>query len=130
MANGSSAGLPIEKVSGTRTSVYSGVFNNDWQHLQYKDGEKCKTSTALGVQPCLFANRVSWFFNLTGNSANIDTACSSSLVCLDLACRDLLSGSEDMVGCCHGIFFHRVADVNRVSLLEETRYFLQTICTR
>ena len=88
----------MEKVSGSRTSVYSGVFSTDWQHLQYKDGEQCKTTTALGVQACFNANRVSWFFNFLGGSANIDTACSSSLVCLDMGCQGLLSGNEDMVG--------------------------------
>jgi acyl transferase domain-containing protein len=66
-------------------------------HLAYKDGEEAETTTALGVQSCFIANRVSWFFNLKGNSANIDTACSSSLVCLDIGCQDLRSGSHDMV---------------------------------
>ncbi|PYH44100.1 polyketide synthase, partial [Aspergillus saccharolyticus JOP 1030-1] len=62
------AGLPMEKVAGTRTSVYSGSFSTDWQQLQYKDGELAKTTTALGVQPCFNANRVSWFFDLKGSS--------------------------------------------------------------
>ena len=91
------AGLPMENVSGSKTSVYTGCFCTDFKHLCYKDGEQCSTTTALGVQPCLNANRVSWFFGLTGNSANIDTACSSSLVALDIGCKGLLAGDEDMV---------------------------------
>ncbi|GLA60098.1 hypothetical protein AtubIFM54640_011529 [Aspergillus tubingensis] len=90
------AGLPLEKIAGTKTSVYTGSFSTDWQQMQYKDAEECKTTTALGTQASCNANRISWFFNLKGNSANIDTACSSSLVCLDLGCRDLQSYSEDM----------------------------------
>ncbi|PLB54129.1 putative polyketide synthase [Aspergillus steynii IBT 23096] len=90
------AGLPMEKVTGTKTSVYTGSFSIDWMQMQYKDAEECKTTTALGVQASCNANRVSWFFNFKGNSANIDTACSSSLVCLDLGCRDLQSGREDI----------------------------------
>lgn len=43
------------------------------------------------------ANRISWFFNFTGGSANIDTACSSSLVALDMACKDLINRDVDMV---------------------------------
>ncbi|KAG8412207.1 Type I Iterative PKS [Metarhizium acridum] len=115
------AGLPMEKVSGTRTSVYSGVFSNDWQNLQCKDGEQCKTTTALGIQPCFNANRVSWFFNFTGNSANIDTACSSSLVCLDIGCRGLQCGDEDMsiVSGCNVILspdnMHSLTNLNMLS---------------
>jgi len=90
----------MESVSGTKASVYTGVFSTDWQHLAYKDGEQCSTTAALGVQACFNANRISWFFNFTGNSANIDTACSSSLVALDLGCKGLRAGDEDMV-CSH-----------------------------
>ncbi|MCJ1283110.1 hypothetical protein MMC26_002437 [Xylographa opegraphella] len=78
------AGMPLSRVSGTKTSVYTGSFSTDWQHLVFKDPEQCPPTAGLGCQPCLNANRISWFFNLTGNSANIDTACSSSLVALDL----------------------------------------------
>ncbi|KAB8225746.1 putative polyketide synthase [Aspergillus novoparasiticus] len=90
------AGLPMEKIAGTKTSVYTGSFSTDWMQMQYKDSEESKTTTALGVQASCNANRVSWFFNFKGNSANIDTACSSSLVCLDLGFRDLQSGRQDM----------------------------------
>lgn len=91
------AGMSMKDIAGSSTSVYTGVFTTDWQHLAYKDGERCGTTTALGVQACMNANRISWFFNLLGKSANIDTACSSSLVCLDLACQGLRSGEECMV---------------------------------
>lgn len=77
--------------------MYTGAFTNDWQLLSFKDSEECGTTTALGVQPCLNASRISWFYNLKGNSANIDTACSSSLVALDLGCKDLRSGEANMV---------------------------------
>ncbi|CAI7646607.1 unnamed protein product [Penicillium glandicola] len=90
------AGLPMEKVSGTKTSVYSGSFSTDWQQIQHKDPDEFQTSTALGVQPCFNANRVSWFFNFTGNSANVDTACSSSLVGLDMAFQGLQLGDANM----------------------------------
>ncbi|PWY82064.1 polyketide synthase, partial [Aspergillus heteromorphus CBS 117.55] len=62
------AGLSIDAVSGSRTSVYSGSFSTDWQHMQLKDGETCRTTAILGQEPCVNANRISWFFNLHGNS--------------------------------------------------------------
>jgi acyl transferase domain-containing protein len=101
LRNHSTAGLPLESVSGTNTSVFTGCMTMDWQHLQLKDAEQCDTTTALGIQPCINANRVSWFFNLTGNSANIDTACSSSLVALDLGCSGLINKDNDMVSTCN-----------------------------
>ena len=91
------AGLPIETVTGSKTSVYVGCFTNDWQQLSFRDVEQCGVTAALGAQPSLNANRISWFFNFTGNSANVDTACSSSLVALDFGCKGLLSGDADMV---------------------------------
>jgi acyl transferase domain-containing protein len=91
------AGLPMEKVAGSRTSVYTGSFCNDWVHLTFLDGEECTTTAALGATPNLNANRISWFFDFIGNSANVDTACSSSLVCLDMGCQGLRLGNEDMV---------------------------------
>ncbi|KAJ5692411.1 reducing type I polyketide synthase [Penicillium macrosclerotiorum] len=90
------AGLPLESVIRSKTSVYSGCFTNDWQHLTFKDSEQCDTTAALGIQPCVNANRISWFYNFTGNSANIDTACSSSLVALDMGCKGLLCYDTEM----------------------------------
>lgn len=52
---------------------------------------------ATGIANSILANRVSWFFNLTGPSINLDTACSSSITALHLACQDLRSGVTDMV---------------------------------
>ena len=91
------AGLRLEDISGSKTSTYVGTFTNDWQQISFKDSETCGSTTALGTQPCVNANRISWFYNLKGNSANIDTACSSSLVALDLGCKDLRSGASTMV---------------------------------
>ncbi|KAF5872206.1 putative polyketide synthase protein [Botrytis fragariae] len=90
------SGLPLSRVDGTKTSVYTGSFTNDWQQLCYKDSENSQTYVGMGSAACMTANRINWFFNFTGGSANIDTACSSSLVALHLACQDLLSGDVDM----------------------------------
>lgn len=91
------AGLPIEKVFGSATSVYTGCFTNDWQQLSLKDSEICTSHTALGIEASMNANRISWFFNFKGTSFNVDSACSSSLVALDLACKSLIAGDTEMV---------------------------------
>ncbi|KAL8847281.1 MAG: hypothetical protein Q9221_007680 [Calogaya cf. arnoldii] len=108
--------------NGSRTSVYTGAFTHDWQLTSFKDSEECGTTTALGVQPCVCANRISWFYDFKGNSANIDTACSSSLVALDMGCKDLRNGEVNMsiVGGSNLIFspdyLHSLSNMNMLSV--------------
>ncbi|KAI0798927.1 thiolase-like protein [Xylaria sp. FL0064] len=90
------AGIPIDKCSGSDTAVFTGCFTNDYAELLQADLEAEQRHAALGVSPAMLANRVSWFFNLTGVSLNLDTACSSSLVALHLACQDLKAGNCSM----------------------------------
>ncbi|KAI0184479.1 putative polyketide synthase [Xylaria flabelliformis] len=80
----------------TYKALENGCFGIDYTHLTFKDTEQAGTTMALGLQPCINANRISWFYNLKGNSANIDTACSSSLVALDMGVAGLRRGDGDM----------------------------------
>lgn len=86
----------MSQVAGSKTSVYTGCFTNDWQLLCFKDAEQSSKYAALGVVPSILANRISWFFGFTGVSVNLDSACSSSLVALDVACKGLLSREANM----------------------------------
>ncbi|KAF2469062.1 reducing type I polyketide synthase [Lindgomyces ingoldianus] len=90
------AGLTLEDVSGSKTSVHIGCFTNDWAHMQLRDTQNIPKYNAIGSAGSILANRLSWFYNLHGESMYIDTACSSSLVAMALACRGLSSGSSDM----------------------------------
>lgn len=81
---------------GSKTSVFTGCFTNDWKQLALKDAEQSARHAGLAEQS-LVANRLSWFFNFTGTCFNVDSACSSSLVCVDLACKSLGSDDADMV---------------------------------
>ncbi len=93
------AGLPLEKVLGSRTSVFTGAFTNDYLHLNTKDTERGSPYDVIGLSSfAMLANRLSWFYNLSGPSINVDSACSSSLMALDMACRSLIDGDADMVG--------------------------------
>jgi acyl transferase domain-containing protein/NADPH:quinone reductase-like Zn-dependent oxidoreductase/ubiquinone/menaquinone biosynthesis C-methylase UbiE len=90
------AGLTLEDVSGSKTSVHVGCFTNDWAHMQLRDTQNIPKYNAIGSAGSILANRLSWFYNLHGESMYVDTACSSSLVAMALACQGLSSGSNDM----------------------------------
>ncbi|PYH38566.1 polyketide synthase [Aspergillus neoniger CBS 115656] len=90
------AGIRIEDLQGSRTSVHTGCFSNDYLHQLLKDPQQLPPYAAVGASPSMLANRISWFFNLRGPSFNIDSACSSSALAIDCACRLLLSGQTDM----------------------------------
>ncbi|TVY30663.1 Lovastatin diketide synthase [Lachnellula hyalina] len=92
------SGIPLDKCSGSDTSVYTGCFTNDYLSVLQQDYEAEQRHAVMGVAPSMLANRVSWFFNFKGTSMNLDSACSSSLVALHLACQDLRAGTASMVG--------------------------------
>lgn len=93
------AGLSIESVSGSETAVYAGSSSTDYSTMISKDPNHIPKYMATGTSNNMMANRVSWFFNLTGPSAGVSAACSSSLIALDLTCQSIWSGSAKMVSC-------------------------------
>jgi acyl transferase domain-containing protein len=87
----------MDQIAGSKTSVHNGCFTNDYQSLFSKDPDVPSKYGALGTSPAMLANRISWFFDLTGPSVNLDSACSSSMMALDLACQGLWSEDTSMV---------------------------------
>ncbi|KAI1205339.1 putative polyketide synthase [Annulohypoxylon truncatum] len=90
------AGIPMESIKGSNTSVYTGCFTADYTMNAARDPDSLPKYSATGLAGSLLSNRISTFFDLTGPSITVDTACSSSLVALDLACQSLMSGQSDM----------------------------------
>ncbi|KAL2203502.1 hypothetical protein CC79DRAFT_1294463 [Sarocladium strictum] len=86
------AGIPVEKLRGSRTAVFSASFTDDWSRMVSQDPENTGPSAATGTASSLIPNRLSWYFDLRGPSVHIDTACSSSLVALDMACQSIRAG--------------------------------------
>ncbi|CAK49166.1 uncharacterized protein An03g05140 [Aspergillus niger] len=96
------AGLPIEQVAGSKTSVFAGSFCSDYHMLQIKDPLNVPKNATAGTGRNMIANRISWFYDFLGPSATIDTACSSSLMAVDLACQSIWGGDAAMgvaIGC-------------------------------
>ncbi|XP_055784807.1 phenolphthiocerol/phthiocerol polyketide synthase subunit C-like [Salvelinus fontinalis] len=94
------AGIPMEKASGTRTGVFLGLMNRDYeQSAGSVNPNIINHCTGTGLAMSLASNRVSYVFNFTGPSMSIDSACSSSLVALHFACQAIRQGDCEMALC-------------------------------
>jgi acyl transferase domain-containing protein len=89
------AGIPLEKIAGTKTAVFSGIFTRDYTEGMLRDVETLPRYYATGTGTAMLANRVSYFFDLKGPSLTVDTGCSTSLVALHLACQSIRSGESE-----------------------------------
>ncbi|XP_029313907.1 highly reducing polyketide synthase alnA [Cottoperca gobio] len=93
------AGMAMESISGSRTGVYIGLMNRDYEILQSNSPTTITHYNGTGTAMSVAANRISFTFNLTGPSFAIDCACSSSLVALHLACQAIKQGDCEMALC-------------------------------
>ncbi len=93
------AGIPREKVAGTRTGVFIGGFCMDHllHQMQPANRHLIEAHSPVGASMTLLSNRISHAFDLRGPSLTMDTACSSSLVAVHLACQSLRYRESDMV---------------------------------
>ncbi|KAL9110360.1 MAG: hypothetical protein Q9227_005091 [Pyrenula ochraceoflavens] len=88
------AGLRMEDMVGTDTSVYVGSFSKDYSEMMAADQEDLPLYYGTGTGTAILSNRISWFFDFHGPSISIDTACSSALVALHLGCQSLRVGES------------------------------------
>jgi acyl transferase domain-containing protein len=90
------AGIPLEKLAGSNTSVYAGTFNKDYHEIQTKDAEVLPQAFLAGTGTAMVANRISHFYDLQGPSMSIDTGCSSGLVAMHQGCQSIRSGESNL----------------------------------
>ncbi|KAK2039669.1 hypothetical protein LZ31DRAFT_605906 [Colletotrichum somersetense] len=90
------AGVPLEKLAGSDTSVFAGCFGKDYYDILTRDLELLPANFFIGTSITMISNRISHFYNLKGASVTLDTACSSGLVALHQACQTLRSGESSM----------------------------------
>ena len=85
------AGYAPPRLSGSRTAVFVGVMNHDYEHLQNlrRDFNQISGYVGVGTALSVAAGRLSYVLGLKGPSVALDTACSSSLVAIHLACQSL-----------------------------------------
>ncbi|KAL2004487.1 hypothetical protein VTN00DRAFT_3459 [Thermoascus crustaceus] len=87
-------GIPMEKIVGSKTSVFVGSFATDYTDLLLRDPEAVPMyqCTNASQSRAMISNRLSYFFDLHGPCVTVDTACSGSLVALHLGCQSLRAG--------------------------------------
>ena len=90
------AGLPRERLAGSRTGAFVASYYNEYAQLQYNDPQRIDARTLTGTVHSVLVNRLSYLLDLRGPSISIDTACSSSLVAIHLACQSLRHGESDV----------------------------------
>ncbi|KAK3328388.1 hypothetical protein B0T19DRAFT_475997 [Cercophora scortea] len=90
------AGIPIEALAGTNTSVFAGCYGKDYHDLQTRDPEAMPPSFLTGNGTAMLSNRISHHYDLQGASMSIDTGCSSGLACLHQGCQTILTGESDV----------------------------------
>lgn len=89
------SGVTLKELQRGNTSVYVGVMSTDYQNHLLGLEHTTDSYECLGNYEGILANRLSYFFNFTGESQSIDAACASSLVALHDAKRSLLHGESD-----------------------------------
>ena len=92
------AGLKISDITGKNIGVFAGGFHADFQNTvaSLENIKHINASSASGVSMNMLANKISYYFNLTGPSLTIDTACSSSLVALHYAALSVWNAESEM----------------------------------
>lgn len=87
-----SAGLSLSDIAGSNAGVFAAIGSPEYGQQVAEDLISTSTWSALGAAPCMFANRLSYFFNLTGPSISLDAACASSSYAVHAACQSLRLG--------------------------------------
>ncbi|KAI2642646.1 hypothetical protein GGS21DRAFT_184157 [Xylaria nigripes] len=91
-----SAGLRLQDVAGSNTSVFAGAFWRDYAESLVRDPDSLSRLHLLGVGGAMASNRISHFYDLRGPSMTVDTGCSTSLTALHQACQSLKIGDSSM----------------------------------
>ncbi|MEO1616255.1 MAG: SDR family NAD(P)-dependent oxidoreductase [Planctomycetota bacterium] len=91
-------GVPVEAIAGRSVSVHVGISSFDYAvaGLSFRDRGVIGPYSNTGGSSSIAANRVSYCFDLRGESVAVDTACSSSLIATHLACRSLQDPANEM----------------------------------
>ncbi|KAL2193905.1 polyketide synthase [Corynascus similis CBS 632.67] len=91
-----SAGLSLQDVAGSNTSVFAGSFFRDYHESFVRDPDALPRFLLMGTGAAMASNRLSHFFDLRGPSMSVDTGCSTTLTALHQGCQSLRTGESNM----------------------------------
>ncbi|KAF1935948.1 ketoacyl-synt-domain-containing protein [Clathrospora elynae] len=91
-----SAGIAVNSVKGSRTSVHVATVSRDYDRNAYRDPQDLAKYHLTGCGEAITSGRISYTFDLRGPCMSLDTGCSGSLVGLHLACQGLQLKETDM----------------------------------
>nr|CAD7408253.1 unnamed protein product [Timema cristinae] len=81
---------------GSRTGVFLGVCQSDSEsYWTSQTMDESKSMILMGNSRALMANRISYFYDLTGPSVAMDTGCSASLYAMEAAYSSMRAGRCD-----------------------------------
>lgn len=89
------AGYQPHDLQGSRTGVYIAIEDNEYLTYLRKNHVDLGAN-GFNHHPSMAANRISYFFNLSGPSELVNTMCSSAATALHLARNALLRGEVDL----------------------------------
>ena len=106
------AGIKPKTIAGTDTGVFVGASNTDYSNLSRELKSGVVAHTASGGSLAVAANRISYYFDISGPSMLIDTACSASMVAMHQACQSIQNSECNMalVGGANLICFPELSD--------------------
>ncbi|KAK3290831.1 putative polyketide synthase [Chaetomium fimeti] len=73
------SGHSLTDLAGKKIGVFVGAGQHEYSERLCEDHFAAKTFTATGLAPCMLANRISYFFDVSGPSVVLDAACASSV---------------------------------------------------
>ena len=76
--------------------ILTGIDSCDYHSVLSRDIDDTPKYLATGTATCMAANRVSYFFDLSGPSLAVDTACSSTMAALHQAVGTLQNNDSAM----------------------------------
>ncbi|KAK8123107.1 hypothetical protein PG984_011777 [Apiospora sp. TS-2023a] len=88
-----SAGLTLSDLWRQNIAVFSAHDSSEYTTGILEDTATTNKYAGIGIPPAMVANRLSYFFGLTGPSVALDAACAGSSYALHQACQCIWAGN-------------------------------------
>jgi acyl transferase domain-containing protein len=90
------AGLPADRLAGSRTAVCTGATSSGYLDLLRRSGRYDVQALMGGSDFGMPAGRISYQFDLRGPSLGMQSSCATALLSVNAACDSIWSGHADL----------------------------------